>query len=196
MHRWLGCVSLSVAIASAAVDFNRDIRPILSDRCFTCHGPDQSKRQSKLRLDLEEGAKGARAELVRRITADDPSRMPLGGARLPQREIDLLTRWVAEGAEWQKHWSFLPPKRPAVPDGSNALDYFIRARLVQEGLKPSPEAGRRTLIRRVSLDLTGLPPTPAQVNAFVEDTSANAYEKTVDRLLASPHYGERMAERW
>jgi hypothetical protein len=213
----LGCAA--AAAQSDTVGFNRDIRPILSDRCYTCHGPDEAKRKSKLRLDREDVAKSdlgghfaivpgniAGSELIRRITSDDQARrMPpawAGAAKLTDREIDLLTRWVAQGAPWQKHWSFLAPVRPALPEvrgkgwPKNAIDYFVMARLEREGVTPSPEADRRILIRRVSFDLTGLPPTPPEVDAFLRDRSANAYEKVVDRLLASPHYGERMAMRW
>jgi hypothetical protein len=201
------------------VEFNRDIRPILSDRCYTCHGPDQASRKSKLRLDMEAGAKAdlgghfaivpgdpAKSELIRRVSSDDRTRrMPpawAGAAKLSDREIDLLTRWVAQGAGWQKHWSLIPPRRPAAPPVSdshwvrNAIDSFVLARLDREGLKPSPEADRRVLIRRVSLDLTGLPPTPGEAQAFVDDSSPQAYEKVVNRLLGSPRYGERMAMRW
>ncbi len=209
---------LASAAFPATVEFNRDIRPIFSDRCYTCHGPDQAKRKSKLRLDMEDAAKAdlggrfaivpgdpAKSEIVKRITADESRRMPpawAGAARLSEREIGLLTRWIAEGATWQKHWSFIPPRRPDLPAVSdphwskNPIDRFVLARLDREGLKPSPEADRRTLIRRVTLDLTGLPPTPKEVDAFLGDTSADAYEKVVDRLLASSRYGERIAARW
>lgn len=176
----LGCAP---ALAqTGAVEFNRDIRPILSDRCFACHGPDQGKRLSKLRLDTEAGAKGdlgghfaivpgkaADSELIRRVTSDDLARrMPpaySGAAKLTEREIGLLTRWISQGATWQKHWSFIPPVRPELPEihnaswPKNAIDRFVLARLEREGLKPSVEADARTLIRRVSFDLTGLPPT-------------------------------------
>jgi hypothetical protein len=204
------------------VEFNRDIRPILSDKCFQCHGP--GTQQATLRFDLEEGAKHAlsggrfavvpgdpaSSQLVRRITAKDPSiRMPKGqggraaGEPLSDREIALLTRWIEQGATWQKHWSFIPPKQPPLPTGlkdaawvRNPIDAFVLQRLEQEGLKPSPEAERATLLRRVSLDVIGLPPTPADVDAFLADRSPNAYEKVVDRLLQSPRYGERMAFPW
>lgn len=209
---------LLAAPPGAKIEFNRDIRPILSDRCYACHGPDQASRKSKLRLDTESGAKAdlggrfgvvpgnpANSEVIRRITAADATRMPpawAGAPRLSNREVDLLTRWIAEGAKWQKHWSFIPPLRPERPQVSNPrwpvndIDNLVLARLDREGLKPSPEADRRTLIRRVSLDLTGLPPTPREVDDFLSDPSPNAYEKIVDRLLASPRYGERMAVRW
>src|SRR5581483_3236604 len=216
----LGLAGLAAlcSVTWAGVEYNRDIRPILSDRCYTCHGPDTAQRKSKLRLDTEEGAKAdlgghfgivpgdpAKSEIIRRISSNDARRMPpawAGAAKLSDHDIDLLTRWVAEGAVWQKHWSFIPPRRPELPHVSNPawvrnpIDAFVLARLDREGLKPSAEAARRTLIRRVSLDLTGLPPAPADVDAFVKDTAPNAYQKVVDRLLASPQYGERMAMRW
>jgi hypothetical protein len=207
------------AALPATVDFNRDIRPILSDKCFTCHGPDEANRKTPLRFDTREGAftelsggrhaivpgKPQESELVKRITAENEIlRMPpvYSGRTLSDREKDLLLRWIEQGAEWQKHWSFLAPKRPELPQvenrswPGNPLDYFVLQRLEREGLKPAPEAARERLIRRVSLDLTGLPPTPAEVDAFLNDGSPNAYEKVVDRLLASPRYGERMAARW
>ena len=179
----------------ATIEFNRDIRPILSDKCFQCHGP--GTQQATLRFDLEEGAKHALAggrfaivpgdptssHVIQRITAIDPSiRMPRSqGGRAPgepltERQIALLTRWIEQGATWQKHWSFIPPKPPVLPAGlndapwvRNPIDRFVLQRLEREGLKPSPEADRATLMRRVSLDLTGLPPTPAEVDAFLAD---------------------------
>jgi Protein of unknown function (DUF1553)/Protein of unknown function (DUF1549)/Concanavalin A-like lectin/glucanases superfamily/Planctomycete cytochrome C len=206
----------------ATIEFNRDIRPILSDKCFQCHGP--GTQQATLRFDLEEGAKHALAggrfavvpgdpassQVIRRITAADPAiRMPrsqggrASGEPLTDTQIALLTRWIEQGARWQKHWSFIPPERPAPPTGlkdaswvRNPIDAFVLQRLEREGLKPSPEADRATLLRRVSLDLTGLPPAPADVDAFLADKSANAYERVVDRLLQSPRYGERMAFPW
>lgn len=201
------------------VEFNRDIRPIFSDRCYTCHGPDQANRKSKLRLDNESIAKGdigggrfaivpgdpSKSQVVLRVTAEESRRMPpawAGAPRLSDREIGLLKGWIEQGAVWQKHWSFIPPVRPALPEISDTgwprspIDHFVMARLDREKLKPSPEADRRTLIRRVTLDLTGLPPTLEEVHAFLNDSSPNAYEKVVDRLLASPRYGERMAVRW
>jgi hypothetical protein len=198
------------------VEFNRDVRPILSENCFACHGPDKKTRKADLRLDTEEGAfadlgghralvpgKPEQSELYRRITHADPGkRMPLGRRGLPAREVALLRRWIEQGAKWQKHWSFLPPRRPPLPHvkrttwSRNGLDPFILARVEKEGLKPSPEADPVTLLRRVTLDLTGLPPTPAEVDAFLADTRPGAYERVVERLLASPRYGERMAIRW
>src|SRR5688572_9527977 len=207
----------SFALAQEPVEFNRDIRPVLSDKCFGCHGPDAVAKKIPLRLDIEAIAKsdlggrfaivpGApeKSELVRRITAPSPGmRMPPAhtGLKLSEREIDTLKRWVAEGAAWQKHWAFVPPRRPALPKlqntswARNPIDHFVLARLEREGLRPSPEADPVTLIRRASLDLTGLPPTPAEVDAFLRDKSPDAYERVIDRLLASPQYGERMAAR-
>jgi mono/diheme cytochrome c family protein len=205
--------------AGARIEFNRDIRPIFSDKCYTCHGPDAAAKHVPFRLDSEAAAKADLAggkhaivagdpdssEIIRRVTAAKPAlRMPpvSSGLKLSDTEIDTLRQWIAQGAEWQKHWSFIPPVRPALPEVKNTawprnpIDRFILQRLEHEGLQPSPEAGRETLIRRVSLDLTGLPPTPAEIDAFLNDRSADAYEKVVDRLLASPRYGERMAFRW
>ena len=200
------------------VDFNRDIRPILSDSCFMCHGPEEKSRQGNLRLDNKENVfaersgyriivpgNSATSRLYQKVSSkDDASRMPpaYSGKSLTPRQIDLLRRWIDEGAKWQSHWAFDPPKRPPVPEvkdkswPKNAIDYFTLARLEAQGLKPSEEADKATLLRRVSLDLTGLPPTPAEVDSFVADHSADAYEKRVDQLLQSPHYGERMAMPW
>ncbi|MFN7935369.1 MAG: DUF1553 domain-containing protein [Bryobacteraceae bacterium] len=216
--RALAVLSLSVATAPAAVEFNRDIRPILSDRCFSCHGPDAAAKKINLRLDSESGmfakANGktavipgdaANSELVRRISAEKPAlRMPpvYSGLKLSDREIELLKQWVAEGAKWQKHWSLIPPKRPELPPVRNAawarnpIDHFVLERLERDNLQPAKEAERASLMRRVSLDLTGIPPTIADLDAFLKDQSPNAYESLVDRLLASPRYGERMAMRW
>ena len=196
--------------ADRIVKFNRDVRPILSDKCFGCHGPDAVAKKIPLRLDSEGAAAsvvagGAQAKLIQRITADDKARrMPpvYSGLKLTAAEIETLRLWIAQGAKWQKHWSFIRPERPPLPAVKNAawprnpIDCFVLARLEREGLAPSPEAAREALIRRVSLDLTGLPPTPAEVDAFLQDQSPDAYEKVVDRLLASPRYGERMAARW
>jgi len=201
------------------VDYNRDIRPILTSKCFKCHGPDERARKAGLRLDIREHAtrasglggtaivpgKPAESELVKRIgSADDNFMMPppASNKKLTAAEKGLLKKWIEQGAEYQPHWSIIPPKRPTLPEVKNAswprnsIDYFILARLEAEGLRPSPEANRATLIRRVTFDLTGLPPTPAEVDAFLADTSSDAYEKLVDRLLASSRYGERMAIEW
>ena len=193
---WLCTVLLAAQSSRNTVEFNRDIRPIFSDRCYTCHGPSQSTRMSKLRLDRP-ADENTRKEILRRISlGDKPGHMPAAGPALSPREIDLIRRWIDEGGAWQKHWSLIPPVRPAVPVGANAIDYFILSRLKREGLAFSPEADKPTLLRRVTFDLTGLPPTPEEVDAFLKDQSPNAYEKVVDRLLASPRYGERMAIRW
>jgi hypothetical protein len=193
------------------VDFNRQIRPILSDNCFSCHGPDEKRRMAGLRLDVKDGAASVAAgnrsasRLFQRIAATDPKRRmpPVGPERkLSAEQIELVGKWIDEGAEWKQHWAYEAPPRPAVPAVSdkkwvrNAIDHFVLARLDKEGLKPSPEADRTTLIRRVTLDLTGLPPTRAEVQAFVSDKSPDAYGKVVERLLQSPHYGERMAMQW
>jgi hypothetical protein len=204
--------------AGASIDFRRDIRPILAEYCFRCHGPDEKARVANLRLDTKAGAfatKGARhilvagqpgqSELVRRITATGPLKMPPAHApkQMNAAEVALLVRWVREGARWEeRHWAWSKPVRPAVPAARNAawvknpIDAFLLSRMEQVGIKPSPAAERRTLLRRLSFDLTGLPPAPAEVEQFMNDPAPDAYEKQVDRLLASPHYGERMAAWW
>ena len=193
------------------VDFNRDVRPILSENCFACHGFDANKRKADLRLDTKEGVvagvKGAKTKdnLVTRIHSADPDEvMPAleSGKTLTERQKAILTKWVEQGAEYKGHWSYLKPVRPPVPAVEqaaftrNPIDRFVLAKLKELNYTPSPEADRVTLIRRLSFDLTGLPPTPEQVKAFVEDKSDDAYGKLVDRLLASPAYGERMAAYW
>src|SRR5579871_6361374 len=202
----------------APLDFDSEVRPILSENCFKCHGFDPGQRQAGLRLDRLEGAtqrlasgKTALApgnpnasELVDRIERQDALHMPpvASGKKLTPAQVATLRRWVAEGGKYVAHWAFVAPKRPTAPTvkqtawPKNTIDRFILARLEKEGLHPSPEADRATLIRRLSLDLIGLPPTLAEVNAFVNDRSPDAYNKLVDRLLASPHYGERMAVVW
>lgn len=208
------CVcSIGDVQAAHPVQFNRDIRPILSDKCFACHGPDANKREAELRLDDEQGAKESaiiagkpeESELLRRILADDPDeRMPPGatGKSLSDAEVSLLRQWIAEGARWQEHWSLIasqpvtPPQSPAADDGLTEIDLFIRHALTEQGLSPSPEADRRTLIRRLSFDVLGLPPTLEEVDTFVADSSDAAYEQLVDRLLQSRHFGERMAMYW
>jgi hypothetical protein len=194
-----------------AVDFDRDIRPILSDNCFSCHGPDEQRRMAKLRLDVKDGGAfrvvtpgdSAHSKLFLRVSSDQKSnRMPPTGNGLNERQIALIKEWIDSGAKWETHWSYVAPKRvppPAVEQKAwvrNPIDNFILARLEQEHLKPSPEADKATLLRRVTFDLTGLPPTPAEVDSFLADKSSNAYEKRVDALLARPQYGERMAMQW
>jgi mono/diheme cytochrome c family protein len=199
----------------AKIDFNRDVRPILSNNCFACHGPDEKVRKAKLRLDTKEGALAASvvpgkpdaSELIVRVTAspDDASIMPPAktGKTLTAREVEILTRWVKEGANYSAHWSYEKPVRPPVPEirspqsaTRNPIDAFLLARLGKEGLKPSPEADRFALARRVALDLTGLPPTPEEVAAFGSDKAPNAYETFVDKMLAKPAYGEHWARFW
>ncbi len=223
-YRWI-LPALFVAVALAQdpatperVQFNRDVRPILSDKCYTCHGPDAANRKTKLRFDMEAAAKAdlggrfaivpgdsAHSEFVRRISSENKAtRMPpvYSGASLTEREIAILKRWVDQGAHWQKHWAFIPPEWPDFPPVQNAkwphngIDYFVLSWLEREGLLPSPAADKATLIRRVTFDLTGLPPTLDEIDAFERDTSPDAYERVVDRLLKSPRYGERMAVWW
>ena len=205
--------------AQPAIEFNRDIRPILSENCFACHGPDEKERKAKLRFDRQDEAfkpaksgdmaivpgDTAKSKLVERIITHDPDEVmppPKTGKKLTAPQIDLLTRWIAEGAKWQGHWAFVKPERPAIPQVEkkdwprNELDYLVLAKLEKEGLHPSPEADPTTLVRRATLDLTGLPPTIAEVDAFLSDKSGQAYDKLVDRLLSSQRYGEQMARYW
>ena len=211
------CVAVwaSPALGADAPDFNRQIRPILSDKCFACHGPDSAARKAKLRLDVREVAiergafvpgDAAASELVARIHDDDDFfRMPPPESTLTlsEEEKALLTAWIAAGAEYQPHWSLIPVADVAVPavDGTggwvrNGIDAFVLRRLSEEGFAPSPEEDPATLLRRVTLDLTGLPPTPVEIRAFLTDDAPDAYERVVDRLLASSAYGERMAMDW
>ncbi|HEY2586776.1 MAG TPA: PSD1 and planctomycete cytochrome C domain-containing protein [Tepidisphaeraceae bacterium] len=219
----LGSVAMAAvprfARAAPAVDFNRDIRPILSANCFKCHGIDDGARKSKLRLDVRQTATSTaksgkaaivpghpdQSELIRRVFANNPDDvMPPASTKvtLSATQKQLLKRWVAEGAEYKTHWAFVAPRQVALPPVKqadwprNPIDHFVLARLESEGLQPAPEADRYTLIRRVYLDLIGLPPTPEEADAFAKDPSPDAYDKLVDRLLANPHYGERWARRW
>jgi len=216
-------LALGVSPASAdgpkRVNYSRDIRPILSNTCYKCHGPDEKQRKAGLRLDTKAGAYGklesgdiaivpgssAKSAVWQRLTSKDPDvRMPPAdsGKTISPEQIDLIKRWIDEGAEFHGHWSFLPPKHAAAPLvkhpelARNPIDRFILARLDEEGLAPSPPADKATLIRRVTLDLTGLPPTLEAVDRFLGDQSPNAYEKVVDRLLDSPQYGEQMTRYW
>jgi hypothetical protein len=197
--------------AQTAVDFNRDVRPILSNNCFQCHGPDEKSRKAQLRLDTPEGAATAivpgrpdASELIIRVTAspDDASLMPPAktGKTLGERDIAILQQWIKDGAKYAPHWAYIAPKPPVIPKTQfrtvNPIDAFLFARLEHEGLKPQPEADRYTLARRVALDLTGLPPTLDEAEAFVRDTAADAYEKFVDRQLAKPAFGEHWARMW
>jgi hypothetical protein len=203
---------------SSPLRFNRDIRPVLSDNCFACHGPDSAQRKADLRLDTAEGlfgkdgdsgpvvrGKPEESELYQRIISDSPSRKmppPKSHKKLSPEQQTLVKRWIEQGAPWEPHWSFVPPQRPTLPTVKNTawvrnpIDAFILAKLEERHLTPAPEADRRALLRRVTFDLTGLPPTPDEVEAFLKDTSPNAYEKVVDRLLASPHWGEHRGRYW
>ena len=218
-------VAIALRAASAAdgpapaIDYDRQIRPILSNTCFKCHGPDAEERESGLRLDIRDEAlkpadSGKRAivpgkpeasRLIERVFSTDPGEMmppPETNKKITAAEKDLLRRWIAEGAKYAEHWSFRPPRRPAIPAvknadwPKNAVDRFILARLEAAGLAPSAEADKTTLIRRATLDLTGLPPTPAEVDAFLADQRPDAYEQLIDRLFSSPHHGERLALDW
>jgi hypothetical protein len=232
---WLLAVTLAFAAAAfsgnkkvsadnPAISFNRDIRPIFSDTCFRCHGPDKNARQAGLRLDIREEAlkktrsgatpivpgKPEMSEIVRRVFSTEKYEvMPPEDAHkeLTAQQKETIKRWVAEGAKYEGHWAYQPIVRPALPEIGNPhpgplatirnpIDAFIQARLTKEGLTPAPEADRRTLIRRASLDLTGIPPAPREIAAFVADKSPDAYEKLVDRLLASPRYAEKQAMHW
>ena len=213
----LGLAALSVT--AAEVDFQRDVRPILSGICFKCHGPDNETRKGGLRLDLREDAiKPAKSgepailpghpdksELVKRIlTTDEDDLMPPTAAKHPLTETQkqTLKDWIAQGAEYKAHWAFIAPQSPTLPEVKdttwprNDIDRFVLARLEKENLKPSTRADKYALVRRVFLDLIGLPPSIEETDAFLNDTSENAYETLVDRLLASEHYGERWARRW
>jgi hypothetical protein len=209
----------NAAAPAAKIDFTREVRPVLASHCFKCHGQDEGARKAKLRLDVRADAlkpaksgelaivpcKPGESELVRRISADnEDDLMPPPGAKNPltPAEKEILKRWIAEGAEYKPHWAFIAPKQSPLPElqnktwPQNPIDYFVLARLEKENLKPSPRADKFSLVRRAYLDLTGLPPTPAQADAFVNAAAPDAYEKLVDQLLASPHFGERWARRW
>ncbi len=204
-------------LAAERVDFNRDVLPILSNNCFACHGPDAAARQANLRLDTRRGALAPRrggpaivpgqpeaSRLVARIHAEGEDRMPPldSNRELTPREIDVLETWIQQDADWSTHWAFVAPNSPEIPEDTGehwsrtSIDRFINARLASAGLAPSGEAERRILIRRVTLDLTGLPPTPMEIDDFLADTEPAAYERVVDRLLADPAYGEHMARPW
>ena len=210
--------SHAVAADAARVDFMRDIRPILSDNCYFCHGPDENTREADLRLDVREAALAdlggyaaivpgdiEKSDLVARLVTDDEDElMPPAesGKHLTEEQIELVKQWIAEGADWPEHWSFVPPKHQQPPQVdsenkvNNDIDRFVLVELKSRGLSATEEADRRTLIRRLTFDLTGLPPTLAEVHAFLADKSEGAYQRVVDRLLASPHFGERMTVAW
>ncbi|MBZ5858781.1 DUF1553 domain-containing protein [Flavihumibacter profundi] len=203
------------------MDYNLHVKPVLSDKCFSCHGPDKAKREASLRLDIDSAAYAGLpespgkvaidpgdlngSELYHRIVSDDPEyRMPSKESHLnlSPKEKAILIKWIEQGAKYKPHWAFVAPEKPAVPElkndkwAINPIDHFIGQKLEQEKLQPSKEAAKELLLRRVSLDLTGLPPTIEELDAFIKDNSPNAYEKQVDRLLQSPHYGEKMAVDW
>ena len=212
----------ATSAGESTVNFNRDIRPILSDRCFHCHGPDGHERKGELRLDMPEAEDGPfrthegstaitpgsleKSEVWKRLATDDPELMmpPPDSHKKPldDAQKELIKAWIKQGAEYQDFWAFIPPSKPEVPQvehpdwNSNPIDRFVMRRMKAEGLKPNPRADRRTLIRRLHLDLTGLPPTRREIADFLDDSSPDAYENLVDRLLASPHYGEHMARYW
>src|SRR5258708_1414270 len=215
----LAAAPLAVRAADKPIEYNRDIRPIFSANCFPCHGTDSAARKANLRLDRAEEATAPRkdtgpaitpghpekSELVRRIFATDPDDImppPKTHKTLKLEQKELLKQWIAAGAKYQAHWSLIPPKRPPVPEvrnkrwPRNPIDNFVLARLETEGLFPAPEADRRTLARRLSLDLRGLPPEPGEVEAFVADSSPRAYEKLVDKWMASPQWGEHRGRYW
>ncbi len=208
-------VALAMRALPSALDFNIDVKPILSDKCFACHGPDKAKQKAGLRLDQAENAYAtlpespgkfaivrgdiSNSELVHRILSKDPKYVmpvPKSHLDLSAKEKAVLVKWIQNGAEYKPHWAFVKPVKKEVPSGKHAVDYFVQAKLTSLGLGLSAKANRNFLLRRLSFDLTGLPPTPQEIRAFVDDTSPDAYEKQVDRLLASPHFGERMAADW
>ena len=203
------------------IDYNLHVKPVLSDKCFSCHGPDKAKQKAGLRLDIASFAYAALpespgkvaiepgslqgSELFHRIVSDDPEyKMPSQKSHLSlsATEKAILVKWIEQGAQYKPHWAFVAPEKPAVPSAGgdrwaiNPIDHFIAQKLEQEKMKPSAEADKSLLLRRLSLDLTGLPPTTEELDAFINDASANAYERQVDRLLQSPHYGEKMAVDW
>src|SRR5262245_29520652 len=220
------CLAALMALALAAppvlraeskappIDYSRDIKPLLSNSCYACHGPDPGQRKAKLRLDVRDEAiklvimpgDPADSIVLDRLTTDDPEKRmpPRKSTRPPLKpdQVELIRRWIAEGAKFDQHWAYVKPVRPEVPQVknpacvANPIDAFIARGHERHGFKPAPEADRVTLIRRLSFDLRGLPPTPDEVDAFSKDTSATAYETLVDRMLASDHYGERMAVYW
>ncbi|HEX3601743.1 MAG TPA: DUF1549 domain-containing protein, partial [Lacipirellulaceae bacterium] len=216
---WVPTLEISAPAEEPKIGYRREILPILSDRCFKCHGPDSASRKAGLRLDRADAASAeldsgshaivpgdaAKSELVVRTSSTDADEMmppPDSGKVLSAKEKALLRGWIEQGAKYEKHWAFVAPERPAVPEvkqhGSvhNPIDNFVVARLETEGMTLSPRAGKERLIRRLYFDLNGLPPTLAEIDAFVTDSSPDAYEKLVDRLIESPHYGECMATDW
>ncbi|MGH7134432.1 MAG: DUF1549 domain-containing protein, partial [Pirellulales bacterium] len=218
----LGLIGLAEPASNAAdsaaqaptVNYSEQIKPILADRCYACHGPDAAQRKADLELHIRDKAvreaivpgKADESPLVERITTQNPDeRMPPPDSKKPPltvEEIELVKRWINEGAPFEAHWAYIKPQRPPLPAVKNAawihnaIDSFVALRQEEHGLVPAAEADRRTLIRRLSLDLVGLPPKPAEIDAFVADERSDAYDELIDRLLSSPHYGERMAQYW
>ena len=195
------------------LDFNRDIRPILSEACFHCHGPDKKTRESRLRLDLrEEAVKESKlgelpivpghpekSDLIARILSDDKDEQmppPKAHKALTSAQKEVLSKWIAQGAEYQVHWAFVSPKKSPIPGGVDPVDHFVNQRLAKEGLAPSPTADAEALVRRLFLDLTGLPPAPAEVDAYLAAEATDRWPKLIDRLMESPHFAERMALPW
>ncbi|HVG13504.1 MAG TPA: DUF1549 domain-containing protein, partial [Chitinophagaceae bacterium] len=214
-------VAAAYSIVPDEIDYNRHVKPILSDRCFSCHGPDKGTLEAGLRLDVKEAAYGdlpespgkkaivpgnlRQSEVFKRIISTDPDYLmpePKSHLTLSAYEKALLIKWIENGAEYKQHWAFIKPVKPAIPDlenkdwAKNPIDHFIAYRLQNQKIEPSPEASKELLLRRVTLDLTGLPPTIEEMDAFLDDQTATAYEKVVNRLLHSPHYGEKMAVDW
>jgi len=197
------------SVCAAEIDFSRVIRPILSDKCFLCHGPGAENREADLRLDLRDVAVGtgaiepgkpAASEILKRILSDDPDFVmppPSTDKTISADEVTLLRRWISEGAEYSQHWAYVPPKCPDMPNVKNKnrirnpIDQFVTAKLETQNIEPGQSADRVTLVRRAYLDLLGLPPSPAEVDAFVSDERDNAFPKLVERLLDSPHFGVR-----
>ena len=207
---FLAALVATLPTFGAKLDYNEDVRPILAENCFYCHGPDGNKRKAKLRLDVREDALKHKAfvpgdaeasDLVKRLFSKDSDEVmppPDSHRTVTAAQKEILKRWIAEGAEYKPHWAFVAPVRPALPANGeqNPVDAFVVEKLTKAGLTLSPEAPKATLLRRLSLDLIGLPPTPEETAAFLADQSPEAYAKQVDRLMASPHYGERMALPW
>ena len=209
----------ALANATEPISFNKQIRPILADRCYACHGPDSAQRVSDMRLDQQEttfqelpsgefpvvkGKPNESAVIHRIVSDDDEIKMPPvdSGKTLTQQEIELIQQWISEGADWNKHWAYEAPQHSPLPrpiknwQQNNPIDLFIQARLKQLRLRPETQAEKETLIRRLTLDLTGLPPTIDEIDRFLSDDSPEAYEQIVDRLLKSPRYGEHLARNW
>ena len=203
----------AVAVAKTRVDYDRDIRPILSETCFACHGPDENTRQAELRLDIDNDHFSAllasgnpvNSELLQRLTSEDSeTKMPPADSKkqLTNKQIELIQQWIKEGAQIDGHWAWKAPSRPSLPRiqnkrwAKNEIDFFIKAGLDHQRMKPSSQADKLTLIRRVSLDLRGLPPSIEEVNSFLQDESQQSYKRMLERMLNSKHYGERMAQDW